>query len=56
MLSLNDAISGNITIPDLLGQFLIVPHHFIMPNSKQEIFQRNFRNFRKNNFLSNHKK
>ena len=37
-----DAISGNIinTISDHLGQFLILPCHYIISNSKQEILQR----------------
>ena len=53
-----DTISGNIinTIPDHLGQFLILPYHSIASNSKQEILHRNFKIFSKKNFLSNLKK
>ena len=49
-----DAISGNIinTISDHLGQFLILPYHSSTSNSKREIIERNFKNFSKNNFLS----
>ena len=53
-----DEISGNIinTVSDHLGQFLILPYHSIMSNSKWEILQRNFKNFSKKNFLSGLKK
>ena len=53
-----DAISGNIinTIPDHLGQFLILPYHSIMSNSKQEILQRNFKNFSTKIFFQTSKK
>ena len=49
-----DAFSGNIinTISDHLGQFLILPYHSSTSNSKREIIERNFKNFSKNNFLS----
>ena len=43
-----DTISRNInTMSDHLGQFLILPYHSITSNSKQEILQRNFKNFSK---------
>ena len=53
-----DTISGNIinTIPDHLGQFLILPYHSIVSNSKQEILHRNFKIFSKKIFLSDLKK
>ena len=53
-----DTISGNVinTIPDHLGQFLILPYHSIASNSKQEILHRNFKIFSKKNFLSDLKK
>ena len=53
-----DTVSGNIinTISDHLGQFLILPYHSIASNSKQEILQRNFKNFSNKKFLSDLKK
>ena len=40
------------TISDHLGQFLIIPNCSYSYNSKKEIFQRNFKNFKEQNFLS----
>ena len=53
-----DTISGNIinTIPDHLGQFLILPYHSIVSNSKQEILHRNFKIFSKNFVFQTSKK
>ena len=53
-----ECTSGNIinTISDHLGQFLIIPNRSYSYNSKKEIFQRNFKNFKEQNFLSDLKK
>ena len=53
-----ECTSGNIinTISDHLGQFLIIPNCSYSYNSKKEIFQRNFKNFKEQNFLSDLKK
>ena len=52
-----ECTSGNIinTISDHLGQFLIIPNCSYSYNSKKEIFQRNFKNFKEQNFLSKKK-
>ena len=54
----DECISSNIinTISDLLGQFLIITNCSYSYNSKKEIFQRNFKNFKEQNFLSDLKK
>ena len=46
--------SGNIinSILDHLGQFRIIPNCSNSYSSKNEIFQRNFKNFREQNFFS----
>ena len=43
-----ECTSGNIisTISDHLGQFLIIPNHSYSNNSRKEIFQSNFKNFK----------
>ena len=53
-----ECTSGNIinTISDHLGQFLIIPNRSYSCNSKKEIFQRNFKNFKEQHFLSGVKK
>ena len=53
-----ECTSGNIinTISDHLGQFLIIPNCSYSYNSKKEIFQRNFKDFKDQNFLSDLKK
>ena len=53
-----ECTSGNIinTISDHLGQFLIIPNRSYSYDSKKEIFQRNFKNFKEQNFLSDLKK
>ena len=49
-----ECTSGNIfnTISYHLGQFLIIPNCSYSYNSKKEIFQRVFKNFKEQNFLS----
>ena len=53
-----DCTSCNIinTVSDHLGQFLSIPNRSYSCNSKKEIFQRNFKNFKEQNFLSGLKK
>ena len=53
-----ECTSGNIinTISDYLGQFLIILNCSYSSNSKKEIFQRDFKNFKEQNFLSNLKR
>ena len=53
-----ECTSGNImnTISDHLGQFRIIQNCYYSYNSKIEIFQRNFKNFKEQNFLSDLKK
>ena len=46
-----DTVLGNAMSSDS-AQFLILPYHSITSNSKGGSFQRNFKNFSKNNFLS----
>ena len=55
---IEDTISGNIMniISDHLGQFIILPYHFVESDSKQETFHRNFKNFSKKKLLSDLKK
>ena len=50
--------SGNIinTISDHLAQFLIIPSCSYSYNSKKEILQRNFKNFKEQKFLSDLKR
>ena len=57
--TLIDNIFSNINeecIPDHLGQFLIIPNRSYSYDPKKEIFQRNFKNFKEQNFLSELKK
>ena len=53
-----ECTSGNIinTISDHLCQFFIIPNHSYSYNSKKEIFHRNVKKFKKQNFLSDLKK
>ena len=53
-----ECTSGNIinTISDHLGQFLIIPNCSYPYNSKKQIFRRNYKNFKEENFLSDLKK
>ena len=53
-----ECTSGNIinTISGHLGQFLIIPNRSYSYNSKKEIFRKNFKNFKEQNFLSDLKK
>ena len=44
--------NDNGAISDHLGQFLILLYHSIITNPNKQIFKRNSKNFRKNNFLS----
>ena len=48
-----ECTSGNIinTISDHLGQFLIIPNCSYSYNYKKEIFQKNFKKFKEQNFL-----
>ena len=53
-----ECTSGSIinTISDHLCQFFIIPNHSYSYNSKKEIFHRNVKKFKKQNFLSDQKK